>query len=231
MMTESRPLPGVQGEVVGEAATAAAPAAPGGRADGPLSGREATRKGLIAGISAYLLWGVLPLYFITLAPAGPFEVVAWRIVFSLIFCAVLVTATRSWGRLAAVVRQPKLLWGLAAAAVFVFVNWQVFVIASLDGQVVEASLGYFINPIVTVLLGVLVLRERLRPLQWCAVGISALAVVVLVVGHGTFPWIALALALSFGFYGLVKKRIGPAVDAVTGLTLETAWPSPPGGRG
>jgi chloramphenicol-sensitive protein RarD len=189
----------------------------------PLHGREASRTGLIAAVTAYLLWGVLPLYFLTLAPAGPFEIVAWRIVFSLLLCGILVTVMRAWRRVAAVVRRPKLLWTLAAAAAFVFVNWQVFVLASLAGQVVEASLGYFINPIVTVLLGVLVLKERLRPLQWCSIGISAIAVLVLAVGHGTFPWIAVALALSFGFYGLLKKRLGPEVDALTGLALETAW--------
>jgi chloramphenicol-sensitive protein RarD len=188
-----------------------------------LHGQEAFRRGLAAAVGAYLLWGGLPLYFLTLAPAGPFEIVAWRIVFSLLLCAVLVTLTRSWRRIVAVVRRPKLIWTLGAAAVFVFVNWQVFVIASVNGQVVEASLGYFINPIVTVLLGVLVLKERLRPLQWWAIGISAVAVVVLVVAHGSFPWIAVALAVSFGLYGLMKKRLGPDVDALTGLALETAW--------
>nr|WP_210507867.1 EamA family transporter RarD [Naasia sp. SYSU D00057] len=188
-----------------------------------MHGRDATRRGLIAAGSAYLLWGVLPLYFLTLAPAGPFEIVAWRIVFSLILCVLLTVVTRSWRSVVAVVRRPRLFLGLGLAGAFVFVNWLVFVIAALDGQVVEGSLGYFINPIVTILLAVLVLGERLRPLQWTAIGISALAVVVLVVGHGVFPWIALALALSFGLYGLVKKRLGPDVDALTGFTLETAW--------
>ena len=218
-MTASRPLPGPDGgePVPGFADPAAA------RQDRPLHGREATRRGLVAAGSAYLLWGVLPLYFLTLAPAGPFEIVAWRIVFSLILCVLLTAATRSWRRIVAVVRRPRLILGLGLAGAFVFVNWLVFVIAALDGQVVEGALGYFINPIVTILLAVLVQGERLRPLQWAAIGISALAVIVLVVGHGVFPWIALALALSFGLYGLVKKRLGPDVDALTGFTLETAW--------
>jgi chloramphenicol-sensitive protein RarD len=114
--------------------------------------------------------------------------------------------------------------GLAGA--FIFINWQTYVIAATTGHVVEADLGYFINPIVTVLLGVFVLRERLRRLQWVAIGISFLAVVVLAVGYGSLPWISLILAFSFGFYGLIKKRVGPNVDAVTGLTLETAWLAP-----
>jgi chloramphenicol-sensitive protein RarD len=115
---------------------------------------------------------------------------------------------------------------MALAGVLIFVNWQTYVFATLTGQVVEAALGYFINPIVTVFLGVLVLRERLNLTQWIAVGISIVAVVVLGVGYGNLPWIALILAFSFGFYGLIKKRIGPKVDAVSGLTLETMWLAP-----
>jgi chloramphenicol-sensitive protein RarD len=106
------------------------------------------------------------------------------------------------------------------------VNWQTYVYATLNGQVVEAALGYFINPIVTVLLGVIVLRERLNATQWVAMGISVVAVIVLAVGYGQLPWIALVLAFSFGLYGLIKKRVGPKVDAVSGLTLETAWLAP-----
>ncbi|MCU1569644.1 MAG: EamA family transporter RarD [Naasia sp.] len=184
---------------------------------------HASRTGFLAAVAAHLLWGALPLYFLTLAPAGPFEIVAWRIVFSVVVCALLLTVSRSWRRLLGIVRQPRLVIPLAAAAVFVFANWQIFVIASVSGQVVEASLGYFITPIVTVLLGVLVLRERLRPLQWWAVGISGLAVLVLVIGHGTFPFIALGLACSFSVYSLFKKRLGGAVDALSGFAIETAW--------
>ena len=106
---------------------------------------------------------------------------------------------------------------------FIYVNWQVYILAVLTGRVLEGALGYFINPIVTVLLGVLLLREKLRPAQWTAVGISLVAVLVLAIGYGQFPWISLTLAFSFGFYGLIKKRIGPRVDAVSGLSLETAW--------
>jgi chloramphenicol-sensitive protein RarD len=114
--------------------------------------------------------------------------------------------------------------GLAGA--LIYVNWQTYVLATVTGHVVEAALGYFINPIVTVFIGVLVLRERLRAVQWVAVGIAMIAVVVLTVGYGSLPWISLILAFSFGFYGLIKKRVGADVDAVTGLTLETAWLAP-----
>ncbi|MBC7518400.1 MAG: EamA family transporter RarD [Microbacteriaceae bacterium] len=191
------------------------------------AGKRATRRtGLLQGFSAYGLWGLLPLYFFLLAPAGAFEIVAERILFSLLFCLILITATRHWMKVLAIVRQPKLLFTLGLAGVFIYINWQVYLLAVLTGRVLEGALGYFINPIVTVLLGVLVLRERLRPLQWVAVGISFIAVLVLAFGYGQVPWISLALAFSFGIYGLIKKRLGNRVDALTGLSLETAWLAP-----
>src|SRR5690606_23025611 len=128
-----------------------------------------------------------------------------------------------WATVLAVFRDRRTLLGLGLAALLIIVNWQVYVFATLGGQVNEAALGYFINPIVTVLLGVIVLRERLRVAQWIAVGVSALAVLVLAINYGVFPWVSLTLAFSFGLYGLIKKRVGPRVDAVTGLTVETAW--------
>ena len=180
-------------------------------------------KGLAYAVGAYGLWGFLPVFFLLLAPAGPFEVVAARILFSLAFCALLLSITRRWGSVLAIIRQPRLLLIIGAAGAFIYVNWQVYILAVLTGHVLEGALGYFINPIVTVLLGVLVLRERLRGAQWVAIGISFVAVLVLAIGYGQFPWISLLLAFSFGFYGLIKKRIGPRVDAVSGLSLETAW--------
>lgn len=184
--------------------------------------REHALGGVYA-FSAYLLWGFLPLYFLALAPTGPWELVAWRILLSLAFCVILLTVMRGWGRLVQIMRRPRLLALTALAGALIYINWQVFMVATLTGHVIETSLGYFINPIVTVLLGVLVLRERLRLTQWLALGLAALAVVVIVVGYGAFPWIALSLAGSFGLYGLVKKRLGPSVDAVSGLTLESLW--------
>ncbi|CAN5133367.1 EamA family transporter RarD [soil metagenome] len=184
------------------------------------------RVGIILAVSAFLLWGVLPGFFLLLTPAGPFEIVAWRIVFSLVFCVLLITVTRAWPALYAILRQPKLLLLMGLAAALILVNWQVFVAATLSGHVIETALGYFINPILTVLLGVTLLRERLRALQWAAVGISVVAVLGLAINYGVFPWISLTLAFSFGLYGLVKKKVGPQVDAVSGLALETAWLAP-----
>jgi chloramphenicol-sensitive protein RarD len=187
---------------------------------------DPTRERALGGVyafTAYFLWGFLPLYFLALPPTGPFEVVAWRILLSLAFCAVLLTVTRSWGKLWAILHNRRLVFWTIVAGLLIYVNWQVFLVGVLNGHVIEGSLGYFINPIVTVLLGVLVLKERLRAAQWTAIAISGVAVLVIVVGYGSFPWIALTLAASFGTYGLVKKQIGPSVDAVSGLTLESLW--------
>jgi chloramphenicol-sensitive protein RarD len=185
-----------------------------------------SRSGLAFAISAYGLWGFLPIYFIALSPSGPFEIVAWRVLLSLVFCALLIAVTRSWRHFGVLMRDRSVVLTMGLAGLLIFVNWQTYVYATLTNQVVEAALGYFINPIVTVFLGVLVLRERLNLTQWIAVGISIVAVVVLAVGYGQLPWIALVLAFSFGFYGLIKKRVGPKVDAVSGLTIETLWLAP-----
>lgn len=175
---------------------------------------------------AYVLWGFLPLYFVLLAPIGPFEIVALRILLALGFCAILLTVTRSWPTLWNLVRQPRVLGIMAVAGVLIYVNWQVYIFAIMTGHVVEGALGYFINPLVTVVLGVVFLRERLRVAQWIAVGISAVAILIIAVGYGVFPWIALTLAFSFGLYGYIKKRVGAQVDAVSGLTIETALLTP-----
>ena len=192
----------------------------------PASNGAVSRSGLAFAIAAYGLWGFLPVYFIALAPSGPFEIVAWRVLLSLVFCALLIGVTRAWRPFAVLMRDRRVVLTMGLAGLLIFVNWQTYVYAALTEQVVEAALGYFINPIVTVFLGVLVLRERLNVTQWVAVGISIVAVVVLAVGYGQLPWIALVLAFSFGFYGLIKKRVGPKVDAVSGLTIETAWLAP-----
>lgn len=188
---------------------------------------EATPRTRAAGaaysVGAYLLWGFLPLYFLLLVPTGPWEVVAARVVFSFVFCLLLLTVARGWRRIMVIIRQPKLLGWTALAGVLIYINWQVFLIGTLSGNVVETALGYFINPITTVLLGVFVLRERIRRLQWVAIGVAVVAVVVIIVAYRSFPWIALSLTASFGTYGLIKKKIGPAVDAVSGLTLESFW--------
>lgn len=185
-----------------------------------------TRSGTLFALAAYGLWGFMPIYFLVLSPAGPFEIVAWRVLFSVIFCALIILVLRRWGTVGRLLRDRRTMLMLGLAGVLVFLNWQVYVIAVMSERVNEAALGYFINPIVTILLGVVVLRERLRPVQWIVVAISVVAVIVLAVNYGDFPWISLALAFSFGLYGLVKKRVGPRVDALTGLAVETAWLTP-----
>ncbi len=208
----------------GPDATASGPSRiPGHRVNLVTRQRAEQPAGIAYSVGAYLLWGFLPLYFLLLVPAGPWEIVAARVIFSLVFCLVLLTVLRGWRRIIAIIRQPRLLGLTALAGLLIYINWQVFLIGTLTGHVVETSLGYFINPIFTVLLGVIVLHERIRRLQWVAIGIAALAVVVIIIGYGSFPWIALSLAASFGVYGLIKKRIGAAVDAVSGLTLESFW--------
>ncbi len=183
-------------------------------------------RGFAFAIASYVWWGFLPLFFVALVPSGAVEIVAWRIVLSVVFCALIILVTRAWARFVTITRDRRSMLLLAAASVVILVNWLVYVFAAVSGHVVEASLGYFINPIVTVLLGVILLRERLRVLQWVAVGVSAVAVVVLAINYGQPPWISLVLAFSFGIYGLIKKQVGPRVDAVSGLTIETAYLAP-----
>ena len=187
---------------------------------------RAAGRGLLLAVLAYLLWGFLPLFFLLLAPANALEIVAWRVLFSLVFCAILLTATRAWAHLGELLRDRRVTLTLLLAGILILINWLVYVFATLTHEVVQAALGYFTNPIVTVLLGVFVLRERLRPMQWVSIGISAVAVVIIAVNYGAFPWIALALAFSFGLYGLIKKRVGNRVDALSGLTIETMWLAP-----
>jgi chloramphenicol-sensitive protein RarD len=188
--------------------------------------QKLSRPGLLYAFGAYGMWGLFPLYFLALLPASPFEIVSYRIIFSLLFCALLLTITRGWRKYVALLHQKRTLLILALAGVLLYANWQIFIIAVVSGQVLESSLGYFINPIFTVILGVTVLKERLRPLQWVAVGISFIAVLVLTFSYGKLPWISLALATSFGLYGLIKKRVGLRVDPISGLTIETMWVFP-----
>ena len=178
------------------------------------------RAGTAAGLSAYLLWGCFPLYFPLLEPAGGVEIVAHRVIWSLLFVALLLTALRRWSLVRAAVTDRRTLLVLAGASALIAANWLVFVYGVNSGHVVETSLGYFINPLVSVLLGVVVFSERLRPLQWTAVGLATVAVVVLTIDYGRPPWIALTLAATFGSYGLLKKLV--RVEAAPGLFVETA---------
>ncbi|MCU1471593.1 MAG: rarD [Glaciihabitans sp.] len=183
-------------------------------------------RGILLAILAYGIWGFLPLFFLLLAPANAIEIVGWRVLFSLVLCAILISVTRAWGRLSGLLRDRSVMLTLLLAGILILINWLVYVFATLNHEVIQASLGYFTNPIVTVLLGVFVLGERLRPLQWVSIGVSAVAVLVISINYGAFPWIALALAFSFGLYGLIKKRVGGRVDALSGLTIETMWLAP-----
>ncbi|WP_082579351.1 EamA family transporter RarD [Arthrobacter sp. Soil736] len=196
-------------------------AGPSGGPGGLKAVDKETTAGVLFGIGAYGLWGLLPLYFFVLQPASAVEIVANRVVWSLLFCTLLITVTRTWRVLGAAFRNRSVLLTLAIAAGLIAVNWLTYTYGVTTGQAVEASLGYFINPLVSVLLGVFVLKETLRPLQWAAVGIGFIAVIVLTFSYGKLPWIALTLAVSFGLYGFVKKRVGPRVDAITSLTVET----------
>ncbi len=180
---------------------------------------DETRSGLVFGASAYLLWGLFPLYWPLLEPAGTVEILAQRMAWSLVVMAVILRITRGFGRVRTVLANPRQRTLLMAAAVVVTVNWGTYIYGVNSGHVVETSLGYFINPLFTILLGVFVLGERLRPMQWAAVGIGTVAILVIAVDYGRPPWIALILATSFGLYGFFKKRA--AVGAVESMAIET----------
>lgn len=165
----------------------------------------------------------MPLYFVTVGNTGAGEIVAWRIIWSLVFCAAILAFTKQLRSTLELLRDRNVLLLTLAAGVLIFINWQFYIIANLTGHIVEGSLGYFINPLVTILLGVLVLGERLRPLQWVSMGLAAVAVIILIVGYGQVPWLSFILAGSFGVYGLVKNRLGGRLNATQSLTVETAW--------
>jgi chloramphenicol-sensitive protein RarD len=177
------------------------------------------RRGFLLGVAAYGLWGAFPVYWTLLEPAGAVEILAHRICWSLVTMLGLTLLLRRTKQLRAIFRTPRIFALLTVASVVIGFNWGGFIWGVNNGQVVEVSLGYFINPLVTVLLGVLVLGERLRRFQWVAIGIATLAVVGLTIDYGQPPWVAFLLAGSFGTYGLMKKKAG--VDAVESLTFET----------
>ena len=182
------------------------------------------RKGLLFGLAAYTLWGAFPLYWPLLEPAGATELLAHRVAWSAVVMVLLVVVGKRTTQLRAILRSPRRRGLLATAGVVISVNWGVFIWGVNNDHVVETSLGYFINPLVTVLFGVLLLGERLRRILWVALGLAALAVLGLTVDYGRPPWVALTLALSFGTYGLLKKKAD--VGAVEGLTVETLVVAP-----
>lgn len=183
--------------------------------------RSEGATGLTFGVSAYLIWGSFPLIITAASFANPFEVVVWRVVFGFLFAALLVTLTRSWAQTVELVKSPKKLGWVAVASLFIFVNWSVYVVAVATSNVLETSLGYFINPLITVLFAVVFLKEKLRRGQWVALGIGFVAVVILTFDYGRPPWIALVLAISFGTYSLAKNRVGGKIRALQSFTIES----------
>ena len=197
----------------------------GARGSASTSGAlDGTGMALVVG--CYCLWGFFPLYFHLLSAAGSVEIIGHRILWTLVTCLTLITLRRRWAQLVHVVRSPHLLGMLAVCGLLVSVNWLVYVYGVNSARTADAALGYFINPLVTVALAALVLHERLRPAHRVSIALASAAVALLVVLQGSLPWISLALAFSFALYGLVKKQLGPDVDALTGLTVESAVVTP-----
>lgn len=177
---------------------------------------ELDPRGLTTGVAAYVLWGLFPAFWPLLDPAAPVEVLAHRIVWTAVLMSVVLTVLRRWRDLRGLGVRGWL--AMTAAALFIAVNWGMFIWGISVGRVVEAALGYYMTPLVGVLLGVLVLRERLRWSQWTAIGLACLAVLVIAIGNGTVPWLSMVLACSFGVYGLFKAIV--RVPAAAGLAAE-----------
>lgn len=182
------------------------------------------RKGFIYGFTAYLLWGLFPLYWRLLDSSGAGELLAHRILWTLVAVAVLVLVRSRLGQVRALLANPRRRWPLVIGAFLISVNWGGYIWGVNHGRVVETSLGYFITPLFTVLLGVFVLKERLRPAQWVALSIAFVAVVGLTIENGRPPWVAIILTFSFGLYGLVKKKAG--AGAIEGMAVESGAVAP-----
>lgn len=185
-----------------------------------MKGKNEQRAGLLYGVGAYGMWGIVPLFWPLLKPSGAIEILAHRMVWSLAVVGVALLVVRRWAWIGELARDPRKLGLIAVAAATITVNWGLYIWAVNNGQVVEASLGYFINPLVTIAMGVLLLGERLRPVQWIAVATGLTAVLVLAIGYGRPPWISLILAFSFATYGLVKKKVN--MGGLESLAAETA---------
>jgi chloramphenicol-sensitive protein RarD len=188
--------------------------------------RPESERGVFFGIAAYGMWGIFPLYFTILSPAGTIEILANRVVWSIVFCAIAWLFLRDMSWVRPLLAVPSRIFLLAIAAFVLAINWGGYIYAVNQDNVVETSLGYFINPLVLVLMGVLILKERLRTTQWVALGIGTLAVLVIAFDYGRPPWIALTLAFSFAIYGFLKKRLGPVIGALESMTVETAMLAP-----
>lgn len=182
--------------------------------------------GLAMVVGCYVLWGFFPLFFRLLDAAGAVEIIGHRVLWTLATCLVLVAVRRGWSRLRTVLTTPRLLGTLTVAGFLVTANWLIYVYGVNAGHTADAALGYFINPLVTVALAAVFLGERLRPAQGISIALASVAVLILVAMQHSLPWVSLGLALTFGFYGLVKKRVSSRVDALTGLTVESLVVAP-----
>ncbi len=178
------------------------------------------RQGILFAGSAYFLWGLFPIYFKTLHDVPALEILLNRMLWSLLFLVGVLTWRKQWAWVSTAVRQPKLIGGFALSAVLLSANWFVYIWAVNHGHIVDASLGYFITPLVNILIGSVLLREKLRPGQWLSVALAAVGVAWLTIQTGHLPWIGLVLAATFGTYGLLRKT--SALGALEGLSLETA---------
>jgi chloramphenicol-sensitive protein RarD len=175
--------------------------------------------GLLFGLAAYVMYGLFPLYWPLLEPANPLEIVSHRAVWTLIFCLIVLAISKQVKSTIVILKNPRQMLGLLSTTLLISVNWLTYIWATNNGHVVEAALGYYITPLLIIAFGVVLLREKLRPLQWVAVSIAAIGVLILTLDYGRLPWVGITLALSWGTYGLVKKKLG--LGALDGLALET----------
>lgn len=178
-------------------------------------------RGFSLGLTAYLIWGSFPIIVSALGFASPFEIVIWRVIFGFITAVGIISYTRGWQKVFSVFRNRRNLTWVATSSLMIFVNWLVYVLAVATHNVTEGSLGYAINPLITILLAMFFLNEKLSKYQWVALGLGTIAVIILTVVYGRLPWMALSLAVSFGIYGLAKNKLGPSVGAETSFAIES----------
>lgn len=186
--------------------------------------QQTLKQGIIYALAAYGMWGLFPVYFKAVEHISPFEVVAHRVIWSMVFLGLFIIATERWQTLLETLKQSAIVKGLVISSLFVSGNWLVFIWAVGDDRILETSLGYFINPLVSMMLGMIFLGERMRPGQWLAIALAGMGVLYQLIQLGTLPWVAFVLAGSFGTYGLLRKKI--TVDPFSGLMIETLLLTP-----
>ncbi|GDY27347.1 chloramphenicol resistance permease RarD [Agarivorans sp. Toyoura001] len=182
---------------------------------------QTAKHGVIFALAAYIMWGIAPVYFKSLTEVPAYEILAHRVVWSCLFITVLLGVGKQWSAVSAVIKRPKQLATLALTSVLIGINWLIFIWAVNNDRMLDASLGYYINPLFNVILGMLFLGERFRRAQWAAIGLALIGVLIQVISYGSLPWIAMSLAVSFGIYGLLRKKVN--LGALPGLFVETLW--------